>query len=133
MQASRWLVAVWMCLAATGAGVSASAYGAGAAAPAGSAADGEEELDDGLKGFGYLTGLALGCVATAQRPALEREALDLNAEVSRLFGADRAFLYAAAFGYGSSVQIKVEDCKTVLDRYDARVAKFRQGRKGGQS
>ncbi len=92
--------------------------------------DPEEQLDDGLKGFGYLTGLALGCVEISQRSMLERESLDLNAEIARMFGTDRAYLFAAAFGYGSSVTLKLDECKTVLARYEMRVSKFRQGRGG---
>ena len=53
-----------------------------ASPPAGS--DPEEQIDEGLKGFGYVAGLALGCVVAEQRKALEREAMDLNAEISRL-------------------------------------------------
>lgn len=94
------------------------------------AMDAEEQLDEGLKGFGYLAGLALGCVATEQRPALEREAIDLNAEIARLLGIDRSFLFVAGFGYGTGVDVKTDDCKTVLSRYEARVGKFRQGRRG---
>jgi hypothetical protein len=93
--------------------------------------DAEEQVDEGLKGFGYLSGLALGCVVKGQRAALEREAMDLNAEIGRLLGIDRAFLFVASFGYGTSVELKTEDCKTVLERYEAQVAKFRQG-KGGK-
>lgn len=103
-------------------------------APAGAQGTGpdpEEQLDEGLKGFGYLAGLALGCVVQEQRKLLEREALDLNAEITRLLGTDRAFLFSAAFGNGTGVTLKVEECKTVLERYSARVAKFRQG-KGGR-
>jgi hypothetical protein len=99
-----------------------------AAAPA---PDPEEQIDEGLKGFGYMAGLALGCVAAEQRKALEREAMDLNAEISRLLGIDRAFLFTAGFGHGTGVELKVDDCKAVLTRYEARVAKFRQG-KGGK-
>lgn len=95
-------------------------------APAGS--DPEEQIDEGLKGFGYMAGLALGCVAKEQRTALEREAMDLNSEIGRLLGIDRAFLFTAAFGNGTSVELKIEDCKAVLTRYEARVAKFRQGK-----
>jgi hypothetical protein len=100
-----------------------------ASPPAGS--DPEEQIDEGLKGFGYVAGLALGCVVDKQRNALEREAMDLHAEISRLLGLDRAFLFTASFGHGTGVELKTEDCKTVLTRYEARVAKFRQG-KGGQ-
>ena len=93
--------------------------------------DAEEKVDEGLKGFGYLTGLALGCVVTEQRRALEREAMDLHAEISRLLGLDRAFLYTAGFGHGTGVTLAVEECKAVLSRYEARVARFRQA-KGGR-
>lgn len=99
--------------------------------PALAADDAEERLDEGLKGFGYVAGLSLGCVAKEQRKALEREVMDLNAEISRLLGIDRAFLFTAGFGYGTSTVLKVEDCKAVLNRYEARVAKFRSG-KGGK-
>ena len=97
------------------------------AAPA-AAVDQEEQVDDGLKNFGYLTGLALGCVAGRQRPTLEREAVDLGAEIGRLLGTDRAFIYAAAFGYGTSIETRTEECKEVLARYEQRVARFRSGR-----
>ena len=93
-------------------------------------ADPEAEVDDGLKNFGYTTGLALGCVAKEQRVALQREAVDLNAEITRLLGSDRAFLFAASFGYGTTIEVKTSDCKAVLDRYTLRVAKFREGRGG---
>ena len=62
--------------------------------------DPEEQLDEGLKSFGYLTGLALGCVVAEQRVALETEAIELHAAIARLLGTDRAFLYSSAFGYG---------------------------------
>jgi hypothetical protein len=116
---------VWQALVLC-AGLALSPLALSATPPAGS--DPEEQIDEGLKGFGYMAGLALGCVATAQRTALEREAMDLNAEISRLLGIDRAFLFTAGFGHGTSVELKVEDCKAVLTRYEARVAKFRQSK-----
>lgn len=103
-----------------------------AASPANAATtvDEEEQLDDGLKRFGYLAGLAHGCVLESQRPALEREALDLNAGIARLFGADRAFLFASSFGYGTNVTVETQDCAEVVRNYEARVEKFRAGRGG---
>ena len=90
--------------------------------------DEEEQLDDGLKRFGYLAGLARGCVVEAQRVDLEREALDLHAGIARLLGTDRAFLFSSAFGYGTTVEIETKDCAEVLKTYEQRVAKFRAGR-----
>jgi len=98
--------------------------GAPAAAPA-EPADPEEQLDDGFKRFGYLAGLARGCVKEEQRPALEREALDLHSGISRLFGTDRAFLFAAAFGFGTSVTLEIKECEEVIAAYDQRVENFR--------
>lgn len=89
--------------------------------------DPEEEVDEGLKKFGYLAGLARGCVTSEQQTDLEREALDLHSGIGRLLGTDRAFLFAAAFGYGTSVAVETEDCKEVLTRYEARVQSFRAG------
>ena len=90
--------------------------------------DEEEQLDDGLKRFGYLAGLARGCVVEAQRVDLEREALDLHAGIARLLGTDRAFLFSSSFGYGTTVAVETKDCAEVLKNYEQRVAKFRAGR-----
>ncbi len=92
------------------------------------AVDEEEQLDEGLKRFGYLAGLARGCVVEAQRVDLEREALDLHAGIGRLLGTDRAFLFASSFGYGTTVEVETKDCAEVLKNYEARVASFRAGR-----
>jgi hypothetical protein len=89
-------------------------------------------VDEGLKRFGYLAGLARGCVAENQRAALEREALDLNAGIGRLLGIDRAFLFASSFGYGTTVVVGTKDCTEVLKAYESRVEKFRANRGGTQ-
>ncbi|MCG3170977.1 MAG: hypothetical protein CALGDGBN_02548 [Pseudomonadales bacterium] len=47
----------------------------------------EEQLDEGLKRFGYLAGLARGCVVEAQQPAIEKEIVELHAGIARLLGA----------------------------------------------
>jgi hypothetical protein len=91
-------------------------------------ADEEEQVDEGLKRFGYLAGLARGCVVEGQRVTLEREVLDLHAAIGRLLGTDRAFLFASSFGYGTNVEIETKDCPEVLKNYDQRVEKFRAGR-----
>jgi hypothetical protein len=93
-----------------------------------SAADPEEQVDDGLKKFGYLAGLARGCVVDAQQTDLEREALDLHAGIGRLLGTDRAFLFASAFGYGTTIAVEAKECQEVIANYEARVEKFRAGR-----
>lgn len=91
----------------------------------------EEQLDEGLKGFGYLSGLTHGCVDASQKTMLEREIMNINNEIARALGVDRAFLFSAAFGYGTKMEIKTSDCKAILANYEKRVAKFRAS-KGGK-
>lgn len=98
---------------------------AAAAGPQPSPADAEEQLDDGLKRFGYLAGLARVCVAAAQQTALDREIMALHGSIGRLFGTDRAFLFGSAFGYATSVKVETADCAEILKTYEARVAKHR--------
>ena len=94
--------------------------------------DAEEQVDEGIKKFGYLTGLARGCVKPEQHAGLEREALDLSDAIGRLLGTDRAFLFASSFGYGTSITVDAKDCQDVLNRYEARVEKFRASRGGAK-
>ncbi len=113
--------------------LSATAVGAqqAPAAPAATeVADPEEQLDEGLKRFGYLAGVTRGCIAEAQRPALDRETLNLHASIARLLGTDRAYLFATSMGFGTSVTVDVKDCPNVLSAYEARVAKYRAGQGG---
>jgi len=88
----------------------------------------EAEIDDGLKKFGYLTGLSLGCVISEQKADLEREAMDVNSEIARTLGLDRAFLFSASFGYGSNIELKIEECAEVLKRYEEKIDSFRKSR-----
>lgn len=101
-----------------------AATGAAARTPV----DEEEQLDEGLKRFGCLAGLARGCVVEAQRVDREREALDLHAGIARLLGTDRAFLLASSFGDGTTVMVEIKDCADVLKNCEARVARFCAGR-----
>jgi hypothetical protein len=89
-----------------------------------SALDAEEQIDNGLKEFGYLAGLTRGCVDRSQEGDLEHEVVNLHGTIGRLLGTDRAFLFAAAFGYGSSLQLPTEECGDVLNRYAAQTQSF---------
>jgi hypothetical protein len=91
----------------------------------------EEQVDNGLKNFGYIAGLSRGCVAADQQEAFERDVMDMNAIITRLLGGDRAFLFSAAFGYGTSVVTETENCSEVLKQYENRSAKFRKAAQGG--
>ncbi|MEM6495032.1 MAG: hypothetical protein AAF650_11710 [Pseudomonadota bacterium] len=90
----------------------------------------EERIDNGLKSYGYAAGLARGCVAEQQRQAFEKDVLDIHASIARLLGTDRAFLFSAAFGYGSSVEIEVANCPDIIAEYETRTARYRSGAEG---
>ncbi|GIU16053.1 MULTISPECIES: hypothetical protein [unclassified Shewanella] len=90
----------------------------------------EEQVDIGLKNFGYLTGLALGCVAAEQSAQLEAEAMNINSEISRTLGGNRAFLYAASFGYGSNIELNEQECTEALINFEKRAAAFQQDTRG---
>lgn len=91
----------------------------------------EEQVDNGLKNFGYIAGLSRGCVTESQQSAFERDVLEMHAAINRLLGSDRAFLFSSAFGYGTSVTVEVENCAEVLKQYENRSAKFRNAAQGG--
>jgi hypothetical protein len=118
----RFLSILAVSVIAASSAVHGQTAGGSAAAPV---ADAEEQLDEGLKRFGYLAGLTRGCIAEGQRAKLDREALELHNSISRLLGTDRAYLFAVSMGYGTSVTIDTKDCPNVLSAYDARVAKHR--------
>ncbi|GIU44744.1 hypothetical protein TUM4438_16650 [Shewanella sairae] len=86
----------------------------------------EEQIDTGLKNFGYLAGLALGCVAVDQKAQLETEALNINSQISRTLGSDRAFFYATSFGYGSNIELNQQECTEALANFEKRAAVFHQ-------
>ena len=98
---------------------------------AGEAISEEEQVDNGLKNFGYIAGLSRGCVAENQQTAFERDVLEMHAAIARLLGVDRAFLFSSAFGYGTSVVIDNENCVEVLKQYESRSEKFRNAAQGG--
>jgi hypothetical protein len=103
----------------------AQATGTPAQAPAAAAAapvDEEEAFDEKLREFGYWSGAAHGCVAEAKQPEVERKVLETFNRIGQLFGTDRAFFYAAAFGRGTSVKIEAAKCPEFLDKFQKATA-----------
>ena len=90
----------------------------------------EEQVDNGLKNFGYIAGLSRGCVSESQQVAFERDVMAIHASITRLLGIDRAFLFSSAFGYGTSVSIETANCAEVLKQYETRSGKFRGAAQG---
>jgi hypothetical protein len=73
----------------------------------------EEEdvrFDESVRNFGFVSGAAYQCLPEAERAAHDREVLKAYSGLVRLFGTDRAFFYAAAFGAGTSMSIDKAKC-----------------------
>jgi hypothetical protein len=79
--------------------------------------DKDEAFDDAVREFGYNAGAALQCTAEPERPQMEREVLKAFNGLSRLFGTDQAFFFAAAFGAGTQDEINKSDCATYIQNF----------------
>lgn len=91
-------------------------------AAASQAVDEEEAFDDQLREFGYWSGAAFGCVPAARQAEIERQAMDTFHHIGRLFGTDRAFFYAAAFGNGTTIKVEAAKCPEFLDKFQKAAA-----------
>lgn len=96
----------------------AQAPAAAAAAPA----DDEEAFDEKLREFGYWSGAAHGCVPEAKQAEVERKVLATFNRIGQLFGTDRAFFYAAAFGRGTTTKIEAAKCPEFLEKFEKATA-----------
>jgi hypothetical protein len=79
--------------------------------------DKDEAFDDAVREFGYNAGAALQCTAEPDRPQMEREVLKAFNGLSRLFGTDQAFFFAAAFGAGTQEEINKSQCPTYIQNF----------------
>lgn len=85
----------------------------------------EERMDAAFRKFGYVSGQAFACHTKDQQAKLERTALNVGTNILRLFGSDRAFFFAAAFGAGSSAAVDQAKCPAVLKQADEMLAKLK--------
>ena len=104
--------------------LAATAQTAKPAAPAAPAAPSiidqeEERFEEAIRSFGFLSGAAYQCLPEADRVAHDREVIRAFSGLVRLFGSDRAFFYAAAFGAGTSTSIDKAKCKSYIDDFRA--------------
>ena len=84
----------------------------------------EERMDTTLRKFGYVTGQAFQCHSKEQQVKLEKTALNVGTNILRLFGSDRAFFFAAAFGAGASEQLDTKKCPDIVKQADEMVRKL---------
>ena len=87
--------------------------------------DEEEQMDTALRKFGYVSGQAFSCHTKEQQAKLERTALDVGTNVLRLFGSDRTFFFAAAFGAGASEKVDAAKCPAVIKEAEQMIAKLK--------
>jgi hypothetical protein len=81
----------------------------------------QEELrfEEAIRNFGFVSGAAYQCLPEADRTAHDREVLKAFSGLVRLFGSDRAFFYAAAFGAGTSMSLDRTKCAGYLEDFRA--------------
>jgi hypothetical protein len=86
----------------------------------------EEEIrfEESIRNFGYLSGQTYQCLPEGERTAHDREVMKAFSGLVRLFGSDRAFFYAAAFGAGTGASIDKAKCADYI-------ADFRAAMKAG--
>ena len=79
----------------------------------------DERFEDAIRDFGFVSGAAYQCLPEAERAAHDREVLRAFSGLVRLFGSDRAFFYAAAFGAGTSLGIDRAQCARYIEDFRA--------------
>lgn len=83
--------------------------------------DEEEALDNAIEQFGYTSGMAFQCSSSNQAVAVEKDALKVFTGITRLFGSDRAFFYAAAYGTGATSSIDRTQCSQYIQKFQEAV------------
>lgn len=87
--------------------------------------DEEEQMDKALRRFGYTSGQVFQCQPKEQQTKHERTALDIATNVLRLFGSDRAFYFAAAFGAGATEKMDDKSCAEASRQFRDMVSKLK--------
>lgn len=85
----------------------------------------EEKMDAAFRKLGYVTGQAFACHTKEQQGKLEQTALNVGTNILRLFGSDRAFFYAAAFGAGAAETVDAAKCPAILKQADEMIGRLK--------
>lgn len=72
--------------------------------------DDEAAFDDALSQFGHAGGAAWQCSDEAGQSTILGQVSDVFHRLTQLFGTERAFTFAAAFGAGTVDTIEAADC-----------------------
>lgn len=76
-----------------------------------------QQFTEAVKDFGYAGGVAWQCAEPEVQTEIERQSMISYQGLVRLFGTDEAFLFAAAFGAGTSDQIDKAECEAFETRF----------------
>lgn len=87
----------------------------------------DERFEDAIRDFGFVSGGAYQCLPDAERAAHDREVMKAYSGLVRLFGSDRAFFYAAAFGAGTSMSIDRAKCASYIEDFRAAMKSSARG------
>lgn len=75
------------------------------------------KFEEAIRDFGFVSGAAYQCLPDAERTAHDRQVLTAYSGLVRLFGSDRAFFYAAAFGAGTSMSLDKAKCAEYIEDF----------------
>lgn len=92
-----------------------------------SADDEDVKFEESLRSFGFVSSAAYQCLPAAERNGHDRQVLRAYSGLVRLFGSDRAFFYAAAFGAGTSMSIDKAECPRYLSDFRAAMKSATRG------
>jgi hypothetical protein len=100
---------------------------AGAQEKTSSAEDEDVRFEESIRNFGFVAGEAYQCLPEAERTAHDREVLKGYTGIARLFGTDRAFFFAAAYGAGATPGIDKAKCPSYIEDYRAAMKSGSRG------
>jgi hypothetical protein len=73
--------------------------------------DNDAAFDEALRNFGYAGGVAVQCTEGEEQAQILRAVTGSFDRLTQLFGTQQAFVFAAAFGAGTSDSIDSADCQ----------------------
>lgn len=81
----------------------------------------EKDFDDSLKDLGELAGEVFACESgDDKRSTHETRVRSVYNELNKLFGSDRAFLFATSFGFGAANEQEKKLCSVLTDEFEDR-------------
>jgi hypothetical protein len=81
----------------------------------------EKDFEESLKDFGELAGEVYSCKEDKEQREKHFGRVDsIHDELNKLFGTERAFMFAAYFGYGTASENDQPTCTELTDEFEDR-------------